>query len=106
MDNARKVNKFVLSNILVKNVDNLKKLKSKSELDKFVKRLILDNGLTKDTSSVILLKQLGKTKDFETSQQLIWSSLLASSGAYLGKQITRKSWHKGTAISGMECYSH
>ena len=105
MGNAPKV-KFKLSELLIKNTEHLKKLKTKSDLNRFVKRLILDNGLTKDLSSVILLKQLEKSKDFEASQQVVWNSLLASSGAYVGKTITKNSWYKGTAISGMECHSH
>lgn len=98
--------KLELSNLLNKNIEKIKSLKTKSDIDKFVKRLIIDNDLTKDKSSVILLKQLEKSKDFESSQLAVWNSLLASSGAYLGKEVTKKSWYKGTAISGMECHSH
>lgn len=98
--------KFELSNLLNRNIENIKKLKTKGELDKFIKRLVIDNGLTKDKSSVILLKQLEKSKDFESSQQAVWNALVSSSGAFLGKEVTKKSWYKGTAISGMECHSH
>lgn len=98
--------KFELSNLLNRNIENIKKLKTKNELDRFIKRLVIDNGLTKDKSSVILLKQLEKSKDFESSQQAVWNALVSSSGAFLGKEVTKKSWYKGTAISGMECHSH
>lgn len=98
--------KFELSNLLNRNIENIKKLKTKGELDRFIKRLVIDNGLTKDKSSVILLKQLEKSKDFESSQQTVWNALVSSSGAFLGKEVTKKSWYKGTAISGMECHSH
>lgn len=98
--------KFELSNLLGRNIEKIKKITTKAELVRFVKRLIVDNDLTKDKSSVILLKQLEKSKDFETSCTAVWSSLLASSGAYVGKTATRNSWYKGTAISGMECHSH
>lgn len=98
--------KFELSNLLNRNIENIKKLKTKGELDRFIKRLVIDNGLTKDKSSVILLKQLEKSKDFESSQQAVWNALVSSSGAFLGKEVTKKSWYKGTAISGMECHSH
>ena len=98
--------KFELSNLLGRNIEKIKKITTKTDLDRFVKRLIIDNDLTKDKSSVILLKQLEKSKDFETAYTAVWSSLLASSGAYVGKTVTRNSWYKGTAISGMECHSH
>ena len=98
--------KFELSNLLNRNIEKIKKLNSKSDIDKFVKRLVIDNGLTKDKSSVILLKQLEKSKDFNYSRQAVWNAILSSSGAFLGKEITKKSWYKGTAIAGMECHSH
>lgn len=98
--------KLELSNLLNKNIEKIKSLKTKSDIDKFVKRLIIDNNLTKDKSSVILLKQLEKSKDFESSQLAVWNALVSSSGAFLGKEVTKKSWYKGTAISGMECHSH
>ena len=98
--------KFELSNLLNRNIEKIKKLNSKSDIDKFVKRLVIDNGLTKDKSSVILLKQLEKSKDFNSSRQVVWNTILSSSGAFLGKEITKKYWYKGTAIAGMECHSH
>lgn len=63
--------KFELSNLLNRNVEKIKKLNSKSDIDKFIKRLVIDNGLTKDKSSVILLKQLEKSKDFNSSRQVV-----------------------------------
>ena len=98
--------KFELSNLLSRNVDKIKKINSKFELEVFVKCLILDNNLTKDKTSIIILKQLEKSKDFNSSQQVVWNALVSSSGAFLGKEITKKSWYKGTAIAGMECHSH
>lgn len=98
--------KFELSNLLSRNVDKIKKINSKFELEVFVKCLILDNNLTKDKASIIILKQLEKSKDFNSSQQVVWNALVSNSGAFLGKEITKKSWYKGTAIAGMECHSH
>jgi short-subunit dehydrogenase len=98
--------KFELSNLLSRNVDKIKKINSKFELEVFVKCLILDNNLTKDKTSIIILKQLEKSKDFNSSQQVVWNALVSNSGAFLGKEITKKSWYKGTAIAGMECHSH
>lgn len=98
--------KFELSDLLSRNVDKIKKINSKFELEVFVKRLILDNNLTKDKTSIIILKQLEKSKDFNSSQQVVWNALVSSSGAFIGKEKTKKSWYKGTAIAGMECHSH
>lgn len=98
--------KFELSNLLSRNVDKIKKINSKFELEVFVKCLILDNNLTKDKTSIIILKQLEKSKDFNSSQQVVWNALVSNSGAFLGKEITKESWYKGTAIAGMECHSH
>ena len=98
--------KFELSNLLNRNIDKIKKLNSKRELEVFVKRLILDNNLTKDKTSVLILKQLEKSKDFNSSQQVVWNALISSSGAFIGKEKTKNSWYKGTAIAGMECHSH
>ena len=98
--------KFELSNLLNLNVVKIKQLKDKKEVDRFIRRLIIDNNLTKDKSSIFLLNQLKSSKSFESSIQAVWNFLVSSSGAYVGKEITKKSWYKGTAISGLECHSH
>lgn len=97
--------KFELSRLLEENLPVIQKIKTKAELEKYVKNIIVRNNLTKNKTSAIILKQLGKSSSLQESQQYVWNVIVSSSGAFIGKEKTKKSWYKGTAIHGLECHS-
>ena len=44
---------------------------------------------------------------YNAALQTTWNFYLQQDGKYyLGKEVTKNCWFKGTAIGGMECHSH
>lgn len=96
---------FKLSKLLNANIEKIKHFSTKQEIDVFIKRLIIDNNLKQDKSAIILINQLKKSKDFNNSLMVVWNMVMSQNGAFLGKEIEKKCWFKGTSIHGMECHS-
>lgn len=48
--------KFELSRLLEENLPVIQKIKTKAELEKYVKNIIVRNNLTKNKTSAIILK--------------------------------------------------
>lgn len=47
-----------------------------------------------------------RSQSFNDALQTTWNFYLQQDGKYfLGKEVTKTCWHKGTAIGGMECHS-
>lgn len=84
------------------NYEKLKTCRTKQEYLSFIS----DNCENNKFTAAFRRKIMNSHKP-EEWQQLTWDCCLQNEGKYfLGKEVTKKSWFKGTAIRGMECHSH
>lgn len=79
--------------------ENLKKVKNKRDLLDFLRSC--EESKYREFAIKKVLKQ-----NFSDALQTAWNFALQQDGKYfLGKEVTRNSWYKGSAIAGMECHS-
>lgn len=84
---------------MAKSLEELKDIKDKYGLMKFV----LSYEQNQFTRNLI---QKIKKSSLEDSMIAVWNFALQQEGKYfLGKEVTRNCWYKGSAIAGMECHS-
>ena len=84
------------------NFEELKSCKTKQDFISF-----LSKNCTKNKYVESYKKKIANAKSTQEVQQIAWDCCLQSEGKYfLGKEVTRNSWFKGTSIGGMECHSY
>lgn len=81
--------------------EGLKKCKTKRDFINFISKNCASNKYVEGYKKKII-----NAKTLEDATQAAWDCCLQSEGKYfLGKEVTRNSWFKGTSIGGMECHS-